>query len=157
MCIGRVRGMQTTLFASLKVGAAPQTWYRGSWSIIATKPCLLMMVSATATTRHGSVPVGGVGLFFTGRESESFAGPLQSFNCVFCAKYPSRTPSSTERAGRSSRKKRAASSNLVLGPSTEPHKTIERASRSRLDRTARRVGANRSSIQDIIDKSRDST
>jgi hypothetical protein len=121
MCIGRVRGMQTTLFASLKVGAAPQTWYRGSWSIIATKPCLLMMVSATATTRHGSVPVGGVGLFFTGRESENFAGPLQSFNCVFCAKYPSRTPSSTERAGRSSRKN-------AVQVSTEPHKIDNRAS-----------------------------
>src|SRR6266487_6737295 len=73
ICIGRVRAIQTTLFASSKVGAAPQTWYRGSRSIIATKPCSLMMVSPTPTTRHGSVPVGGVGLFFTGRESKNFA------------------------------------------------------------------------------------
>src|SRR6266550_2496720 len=69
ICIGRVRGIQTSLFASSKVGAAPQTGYRGSRSMIATKPCSLMMGSPTATTRHGSVPVGGVGLFFTVRES----------------------------------------------------------------------------------------
>src|SRR5439155_20187718 len=87
ICIGRVRGIQTTLFVSSEVGAAPQTWHRGSRSITATKPCSLMMVSPTATRRHGAVPVGGVGLFFTGRESEKFAAPLQWFNCVFYAKY----------------------------------------------------------------------
>src|SRR5438132_8603573 len=77
ICVGRVRGIQTTLFASSKVGAAPQTWYRGSRSITAPKPCSLMMVSPTATSRHGSVPVGGVGLFFTGRESEKFSWAIE--------------------------------------------------------------------------------
>jgi hypothetical protein len=36
-----------------------------------------MMVSPTATSRHGSVPVGGVGLFFTGRESEKFSWAIE--------------------------------------------------------------------------------
>src|SRR5437660_12827080 len=56
ICFGRIRGIQTSLFVSSKVCAAPQTWYRGSRPIIATKPCSLLMVSPTATTRHGSVP-----------------------------------------------------------------------------------------------------
>src|SRR6266567_4458251 len=92
ICIGRVRGSQTSLFASSKVGAAPQTWYRGSRSMIATKPCSLMMVSPTATTRHGSVPVGGGGLFLTGCGLRTLPGPLKWFNCVFCAKYCSASP-----------------------------------------------------------------
>ena len=46
--------LSNKLFASSKVCAAPQTWYRGSRPIIATKPCSLMMVSPTATTWHGA-------------------------------------------------------------------------------------------------------
>src|SRR2546429_2895602 len=89
ICFGRVRGIQTSLFVSSKVCAAPQTWYRGSRPIIATKPCSLLMVSPTATTRHGSVPVGGGGLFFTSRVLRTLPGPLKLVNCVFCAKYSS--------------------------------------------------------------------
>ena len=78
------RCCRTSLFASSKVCAAPQTWYRGSRLIIATKPCSLMMVSPTTTTRHGSMPVGGVGLFFTVMQVlTNRSGSLQSFNCVF--------------------------------------------------------------------------
>ena len=88
ICIGRVRGIQSTLFASSKVRAAPQTWYCGSRSIIATKPCSLMMVSPTATSRHGSVPVGGIGLFLTVRESEKFAGPLKLLIAFFAQNIP---------------------------------------------------------------------
>src|SRR6266496_541957 len=83
ICIGRVRGFQTTLFASSKVGAAPQTWYRGTRPIIATKPCSLMMVSTTATTRHDSVSVQVVVLFFKFASLTSRPRPLQSFFCVF--------------------------------------------------------------------------
>src|SRR5881227_2412073 len=54
ICFGRVRGIQTSLFVSSKVCAAPQTWYRGSRPIIATKPCSLLMVSPTATSLYGS-------------------------------------------------------------------------------------------------------
>ena len=50
------RCCRTSLFASSKVCAAPQTWYRGSRPMIATKPCSLMMVSPTTTTRRGSLP-----------------------------------------------------------------------------------------------------
>ena len=59
------RCCRTSLFASSKVCAAPQTWYRGSLPIIATNPRSLMMVSPTATTRNGCVPVGVTALFFT--------------------------------------------------------------------------------------------
>src|SRR5439155_20182913 len=52
--------LSTSLFASSKVCAAPQTWYRGSRPIIATKPCSLMMVSPTATTLYGSFPPRGL-------------------------------------------------------------------------------------------------
>src|SRR5206468_40601 len=77
------RRCRTSLFASSKVCAAPQTWYRGSRPMIATKPCSLMMVSPTATTRHGSLPPRAGALFFTSDASfnKSF-GSLQSFICV---------------------------------------------------------------------------
>src|SRR6266545_1921720 len=97
ICIGRVHAIRTSLFASSKVCAAPQTWCRGSRLIIATKPCLLTIVSPTATPRLGSVPVGGVGLFFTGRGLRTLPGPLKLFNAFFCAKYSSasRDPASS--------------------------------------------------------------
>src|SRR5207237_9062820 len=60
ICFGRVRGIQTSLFVSSKVCAAPQTWYRRSRPIIATKPCSLLMVSPTPPTRIGSFAFGGV-------------------------------------------------------------------------------------------------
>jgi len=78
------RCCRTSLFASSKVCAAPQTWYRGSRPIIATKPCSLIMVSPTATTRRGSMPAHVVALFFKFADLPNRPRPLQAFTCVFC-------------------------------------------------------------------------
>jgi hypothetical protein len=42
-----------------------------------------MMVSPTATTRHGSAPARAVGIFLKVRESNNRPVQLRSFNCVF--------------------------------------------------------------------------
>src|SRR5438874_2951928 len=85
ICFGRVRGIQTSLFVSSKVCAAPQTWYRGSRPIIATKPCSPIMVSPTATTRYGSVPARTGTFFFTLMQVlTNRSGSLQSLICAFC-------------------------------------------------------------------------
>src|SRR6266487_34773 len=81
------RCCRTSLFASSKVCAAPQTRYLSSRPTIVAIPCSLTQVSPTTTTRIGCAPVEAVGLFLTFCESTNRSGPLQSFNCVFCEKY----------------------------------------------------------------------
>src|SRR5438105_13046205 len=77
------RCCRTTLFASSKVCAAPQTWYRGSRPIIATKPCSPIMVSPTATTRHGSLPERTGTRDFTAPSLTRISATPQAFKCVF--------------------------------------------------------------------------
>ena len=77
------RCCRTTLFASSKVCAAPQIWYRGSRPIIATKPCSPIMVSPTATTRHSSLPARTGARDFTAPSLTRMSAAPQAFNCVF--------------------------------------------------------------------------
>ena len=105
------RCCRTSLFASSKVCAGPQTWYRGSRPIIATKPCSPIIVSPTATTRIGSVPAHVVALFFTVLHVlTNRSGPLQYLIASFTKKFAGHrltrlvAPFFTERARRSSQK-----------------------------------------------------
>ncbi len=121
------RCCRTSLFASSKVCAAPQTRYLSSRPTIVAIPCSLTQVSPTTTTRIGCAPVEAVGLFLTFCESTNRSGPLQSFNCVFCEKYSYGILSSTKRVARSSRKARDASQPRRLRACPERSRTGQSA------------------------------
>src|SRR2546423_4196910 len=90
------RCCRTSLFASSKVCAAPQTWYRGSRPIIATNPCSLIIVSPTATSRYGAASARAGGLFFTYTVLTNQPGGLQALNLRFLRNYSSFDRSSLE-------------------------------------------------------------